>query len=143
MGLFDGLLKGLRRNEAFAARDLGAQLERITKLWATPGFAVAAYYGLLTEFDAWAYWIYDAPGHRPLDGVVKAWSEQVATPEAREAVTRWLDDRQGLGDFIEWVKHEKPGQGLGLIHLQYAFKRAGILTGTPTHHFELTTRSEA
>ncbi|HKP28294.1 MAG TPA: hypothetical protein VJU15_02790, partial [Gemmatimonadales bacterium] len=66
-GLFDGLLKGIRRTDWVAPGDLGKKLEAIIRAWSDSAFDRAEYERLLTELDEWAYWIYTAPTGPLLD----------------------------------------------------------------------------
>jgi hypothetical protein len=92
---------------------------------------------VLVGLDKWAHWINSGSERNLLKSVVAHWAKAEATPEALEAATAWITgDRETIALTIETLRREDAvAGGLGLIDLQYAFKRAGLLNGTPTHKY--------
>jgi hypothetical protein len=134
MRLPKGLREGIGRSIGVAAEALGKHLDEVVAKRPAGGvkYAVA-----LVALDQWAHWIDGGHTRNLLDTVVAHWAREMATPEALAAATAWINgDLDTLSFTVEVLRRDDSvAGGLGLINLQHAFKRAGLLKRAPTHKF--------
>jgi hypothetical protein len=132
MRLPKGLREGIGRSIGVAAEALGKHLDQVLAKRSAGGVKYAL---ALVELDHWAHWIDSSHQRNLLDSIVAHWATETATPEALEAATAWINgDRDTIAFTIDTLERDDSvAGGHGLIHLQYAFKRAGLLKRTPTH----------
>ena len=134
MRLPKGLREGIGRSIGVAAEDLGKHLDQVVAKRPAGGVKYAV---VLVALDHWAHWINSGHEGDLLATVVAHWAKETATPESLAAATSWINgDRDTLSFTIEVLRRDDSvAGGLGLINLQHAFKRAGLLKRTPTHKF--------
>jgi hypothetical protein len=133
MRLPKALQEGIGRAIPVAAEDLGKRLDRIMSMRTAGGVQYAL---VLLELDERTQWVNSGhQGPTLLDSVVAHWVREAATREAVEAAKAWIvRDRASIALAIETLQREDAAAGgRGLISLQVAFKRAGLLQGSPTH----------
>jgi hypothetical protein len=134
MRLPRGLREGIGRSIGVAAEALGKHLDEVIAKRPAGGVQYAL---VLVRLDQWAHWINSGSERSLLKNVVAHWARETATPQALAAATAWIHgDRATIALTIETLRRDDSvAGGLGLIDLQYAFKRAGLLNGTPTHKY--------
>ena len=68
--------------------------------------------------------------------MVETWVRRFSTEAAVRAATRWIGDDIWLENAVKKVKKRDPDDdqlGFGLIMLQGAFKKTGLITGPVLH----------
>lgn len=130
------LMRSLRLQTDVGSEWLGQQLRRLFPTNRSELAEERELLEIMVALDAWALELTPENYIGRLHKMVDTWMRRFATEAEVRAATRCIGDDFWLENAVQKVKGRDPDDdrlGFGLIALQGAFKKAGLITGPVLH----------